>query len=171
MKRRLRPDELRLWSAVASSVRPFAGRSAPVVPDDPASAAKVPAAKPLSATARRSSPAQQKALGALHYIEPNRERRISIGREEIGGRLDLHGMDQAQAHAALTGFVTRAYDEGHRAVLVITGRGRMGGGVLRLRTPDWLADGSLRRMVAGVSRAHQRHGGDGALYVALKRKP
>lgn len=57
-----------------------------------------------------------------------------------------------------------------RAVLVITGKGVGGDGVLRRRVPDWLAAPSLRDLIAGVSEAHRRHGGEGALYVALKRR-
>jgi DNA-nicking Smr family endonuclease len=167
MKRRLRPDEMRLWGAVASSVKAFPGRAAPVPPEDetlPALPARLqPTLWPHPSRLRKPS-------AALHGIEPNRERRIALGREEIGGRLDLHGLDQDQAHAALVGFVTRAFNDGHRAVLVITGRGRMGGGILRRRTPDWLASGALRPMVAGFSVAHRRHGGEGAFYVALKRR-
>ena len=56
-------------------------------------------------------------------------------------------------------------------MLVITGKGVQGDGVLRRRTPEWLAAPQLRSVVAGVSEAHRRHGGEGALYVALKRKP
>jgi len=54
---------------------------------------------------------------------------------------------------------------------VITGRGARGDGVLRRAAPEWLAASHLRPVVAGVSEAHRRHGGEGALYVALKRKP
>ena len=61
--------------------------------------------------------------------------------------------------------------EGERSVLVITGKGVMGDGVLRRRAPEWLGEPGLREVVAGVSEAHQKHGGDGALYVALKRRP
>ena len=168
MRRRLRPDEIRLWSAVASSVRAFPGRAAPEPPADPGRptpSGRLPAAAPPDVQRPLRKPS-----AVLHGIEPNRERRIALGREEIGGRLDLHGMDQDQAHAALAAFVTRAHAEGHRAVLVITGRGRLGGGILRRRTPDWLAEGPLRSMVAGVSRAHRRHGGEGAFYVALRRR-
>jgi DNA-nicking Smr family endonuclease len=128
----------------------------------------LPAAGPRPAPS--PAPAPRRPSAALHGIEPNRERRIALGREAIGARLDLHGMDQDQARAALAAFVSRAYDEGCRAVLVITGRGRMGGGILRRRMPDWLTESPLRNMVAGVSRAHRRHGGEGAFYVALKRK-
>ncbi|MEI7933077.1 MAG: Smr/MutS family protein, partial [Alphaproteobacteria bacterium] len=81
-----------------------------------------------------------------------------------------HGFDQDRAEAALRGFVFRAYDNGLRAILVITGRGVQGSGILRRRAPDWLAAADLRHIVAGFSESHQKHGGEGALYVALKRK-
>jgi DNA-nicking Smr family endonuclease len=169
MKRRIRPEEARLWSAVASTVRALPGRRAPA-PQPAEPAAEPPATLRPAPAPADARPAVRRPSAVLHGIEPNRERRIALGREEIGGRLDLHGMDQDQAHAALTAFIVSAYQQGHRAVLVITGRGRLGGGVLRRRTPDWLGEGPLRAMVAGVSRAHRRHGGEGAFYVALKRR-
>lgn len=101
--------------------------------------------------------------GALH-------RRITRGRDAIAARIDLHGMTQDVARAALTTFVRRAVDDGWRAILVITGKGVGGDGVLKRRVPDWLGEPPLRDHVAGVSEAHRRHGGEGALYVALKRK-
>ncbi|MDB5446322.1 MAG: hypothetical protein JWQ97_1639, partial [Phenylobacterium sp.] len=67
-------------------------------------------------------------------------------------------------------FLRRAWDEGYRAVLVITGKGVKGDGVLRRRAPEWLAAPHLTEIVAGISEAGRRHGGEGALYVALKRK-
>ena len=111
----------------------------------------------------------RKVAAALHPIEPNRARRIVIGREAIGARLDLHGLDQDRAREVLERFIAQAQLQGCRAVLVITGQGRSGGGVLRRRAPEWLASPALRGIVAGVSLADRRHGGEGALYVALKR--
>jgi DNA-nicking Smr family endonuclease len=92
------------------------------------------------------------------------------GRDEIAGRLDLHGFDQDRARQALHNFLLRAHDDGARAVLVITGKGRMGDGVLRRRAPEWLADPALRPIIAGLSQADRHHGGEGAFYIALKRK-
>ena len=80
-------------------------------------------------------------------------------------------MNQDGARAALTRFVLSAVAEGRRSVLVITGKGAAGDGVLRRRVPDWLAEPPLRAHVAGLSEAHRRHGGEGAYYVALKRPP
>ena len=177
MKRPLRPEETNLWARVASTIRPVPGRHAPVVVAEAAAPAKTkakgsavsaktaplpPAPKPRPHP-RRPSPPQD--------IEPGRMRRLTRERDPLGPRLDLHGLDQDQARAALTGFLYRARDEGWRAVLVITGKGTRGDGVLRRFAPEWLASPALRDLVAGVSEAHRRHGGQGALYVALKRQP
>lgn len=177
-------DDKRLWKLVASTVVP----RAPEKPEKMRSKARIRPVKaataiPVEAPTRlasiaplRVSPEELKPAPAktLKYapdrIEPNRKRRIVKAHDPIGARLDMHGLDQDQARATLERFIRRAWDEGHRAVLVITGKGKVGHGVLRQRTPEWLADPALREMIAGVSQADQRHGGEGALYVALKRK-
>ena len=102
--------------------------------------------------------------------EANLRHRLARGREALAARIDLHGLTQDAARAALTRFIERSVAEGWRAVLVITGKGVGGDGVLRRRAPEWLAAPPIRPHVAGVSEAHRRHGGDGALYVALKRR-
>lgn len=79
-------------------------------------------------------------------------------------------MTQDQARMALAAFLTRAFDDGWRAVLVITGKGVQGDGVLRKAVPGWLGAPELSHIVAGISEAARHHGGEGALYVALKRK-
>jgi len=168
MKRPLKPEEARLWRAVASTVRPFAGRVLPPEPEPPPRPAAHAKPPPVAEPPRPAASAR-KIPGALHAIEPNRARRIVIGREPIGARLDLHGLDQDRARDALESFVVQAQLQGCRAVLVITGQGRSGSGVLRRRAPEWLGDSRMRGIVAGVSVADRRHGGEGALYVALKR--
>jgi DNA-nicking Smr family endonuclease len=159
-----RADDLDAWAVVAATVRPLPGRTAPKPPTrlltaPPAKAA--PAAKPAIRVTTQAPPAD---------IEPGRWRRLSLGREAIGDRLDLHGLTQDGARAVLTGFVLDAAACGLRGVLVITGKGMLGDGVLRRRVPEWLAEPPLRPLVAGISEAHRRHGGAGALYVALKRQ-
>ena len=168
MKRPLGRDEQRLWSRVLADVRPRPGRTKPTVEPEDEEASTPQATKPAAVTAK--PPARPKPASGLYHIEPNRARRIALGREVIGARLDLHGMTQDQARAALERFIVNASNEGWRAVLVITGKGLQGEGVIRRRTPDWLAEPTVRAMVAGVSQAHRRHGGEGALYVALKRR-
>ena len=166
MKRPLKPEEQKLWSLVAATVRPLPGKATP----------KRPAPQTLDAPARIDpktikAKAAASARDGVDDIEPNRKTRIARERDPIGARIDLHGMTQDKARAALEAFVGRSFDEGCRAVLVITGKGVQGDGVLRRSAPEWLAAKHLTHIVAGVSEAHRRHGGAGALYVALKRKP
>lgn len=175
MKRPIRPDEQKLWAMVAATVHPKPGRKAelpqPPAPKPAKSAGKTadPAARlPIS----EAKPARPKAPRlAPEDIEPRRKHRIAHERDPMGARIDLHGMDQDRARAALEAFILRAWDEGHRSVLVITGKGARGDGILRRRAPEWLGSPVLRAAVAGISEAHRRHGGEGALYVALKRRP
>ena len=169
MRRKLGPDEVKLWRAVASTVNPAPGRKLPPEPPAAVTPAKPPL-RPAPPPPPAKPPTLRRPSAALHAIEPNRRRRIAIGREEIGASLDLHGLGQDAARAALERFVTRAHLEGCRAVLVITGQGRLGGGVLRKRLVEWLETPPLRAMIAGVSAAQRRHGGDGAFYVALKAR-
>ena len=87
----------------------------------------------------------------------------------MAARIDLHGMTHDRARAALTAFLARAQADGWRSALVITGKGYGGDGLLKRLAPEWLAAPPLRERIAGVSQAHRRHGGDGALYVALRK--
>lgn len=174
MKRPIRPEELSLWSLVASTIHPLPGRKssrAEPTAQPPKQTGKVadPAARiPLEETKPSARP-KHPWLGP-DPIEPGRKHRIAKEREEIGARIDLHGMTQDRARTALVNFLHSAHGYGYRAVLVITGKGALGDGILRRRVPEWLADPGLRDVVAGTSEAHRRHGGEGALYVALKRR-
>jgi len=103
-------------------------------------------------------------------IDAALHRRLTRGQGAIAARIDLHGLNHDLARATLIRFIERSTAEGWRAVLVITGKGVGGDGVLRRHVPEWLAQPPIRAHVAGVSEAHRRHGGEGALYVALKRR-
>lgn len=111
---------------------------------------------------------------ALHHGEsPGVDRRTADrfrrGRMTIDGRIDLHGMTQEQAHIALHHFIESRYAVGARSVLVITGKGARGEGVLRRAVPRWLNDARLRPLILSFSYAQIPDGGDGALYVLLRR--
>jgi DNA-nicking Smr family endonuclease len=177
MNRKARPEETRLWALVAATVRPLPGRRV-VIPAEIAPEPLSPASKPTS-----KPPLAQPYVAAAHQtrppappksapgdIEPGRKRRLTRERDILELRLDLHGLDQDRARVVLHRFLLQAQADGARAVLVITGKGYQGDGVLRRRAPEWLAEPVLRGVVAGVSEAHRRHGGEGALYVALKRR-
>lgn len=168
MKRPIRPEEAKLWSMVAATVHPFPGRAPPRSEAMPAQAIDPNAPAARIPPPERPKPPPQR--GPLEGIEPRRKHRIARERDPIGAHIDLHGLGQDQAKAALEGFILGCWNDGMRAVLVITGKGVRGDGVLRRLTPEWLAAPRLREAVAGISEAHRHHGGEGALYVALKRK-
>lgn len=110
-------------------------------------------------------------------LDPKLRRKIARGRVSIDATLDLHGMRQHEARAALIHFISAAFYRDDRNILVITGKGikRTGyaefehKGVLRHLVPQWLKEPALLHMVAGIDAAAQNHGGAGALYVRLKR--
>jgi DNA-nicking Smr family endonuclease len=90
----------------------------------------------------------------------------------IDGRIDLHGLHQAEAHRELAHFIADSFAAGRRLVLVITGKGagEGGRGVLRAAAPRWLNEAPLREKILAVREARPQHGGAGALYVLLKRR-
>ena len=138
---------------------------------------------PLPSTrAPTKAPPPQPRLGPqLVKLERRKARRIARGSEEIEARLDLHGMTQDDAHATLVGFVRRCHANGLRRVLVITGKGGTGRhhaddeviprprGVLKHNVPRWLGGAEIGALVVSYTTAHVRHGGEGALYVQLRR--
>jgi DNA-nicking Smr family endonuclease len=189
MKRELDVEDLRLWEVVSSTVRPLKPASKPSLPPagrdsdaqhrrvgESAAAEKSPKTKtqarhPHPVAPRPALPMKGREGPAPPAdVDLNLHRRLARGREHLAARIDLHGLTQDAARAALTRFVRRSVEDGWRAVLVITGKGVSGDGVLRHRVPDWLSEPPLREHIAGVSEAQRRHGGEGALYVALKRR-
>lgn len=109
---------------------------------------------------------------SLQSIERPTWRKIKNGRITIDARIDLHGLIRAEAHNLLHSFLVRARERGMRHVLVITGKGRSDGseGVLRRDVPQWLSKAEFRPLVSGIETSAPGHGGDGALYVRLRRQ-
>lgn len=140
-------------------------------------------AAPVPRPAPSYQPPQQSKLQPPLAAYNQRERRkLSRDAELIDARLDLHGMRQREAHGALKRFLLACHGRGDRHVLVITGKGAPGEGglragyafveergVLRRLVPQWLAEPEMRGIVVGYSTASARHGGDGALYVRLRK--
>lgn len=176
-RRALSAEERELWDSIARHVKPLkkhrAAKPKAAMHVEPAPAA--PVANPTPAPRPMTAPVPPRpAKPLLPPLAPlgKRERtRLSRGRSEIEARLDLHGMTQARAHRALSGFLHRAHQDGLTFVLVITGKGRSGGesGVLRRQVPEWLSLPEFRAFVVGFEEAHIGHGGEGALYVRIRR--
>jgi len=108
-------------------------------------------------------------------------RQVKQGKISVDGRMDLHGLTQAQAHLRLNRFIETSALSGKRCVLIITGKGAPSGqtthgflegstrGVLHRMTPIWLSARNLAPYVVDYQSAMQRDGGDGALYVRLRK--
>jgi DNA-nicking Smr family endonuclease len=177
-KRGLSEEDRALWESVAKQVKPLRKRQRASKPSVVATEADGKVA-PKSAAALK--PATSSRIVAPSKPSPpplapigRRERsHLSRGRKEIDARLDLHGMTQTRAHRALFGFLQRAHHDGLTFVLIITGKGKMGAeterGVLRRQVPQWLGLPEFRSLVVGFEEAHIGHGGEGALYVRVRR--
>ncbi len=107
---------------------------------------------------------------APEELEPRRQRRLSRERDPIEARIDLHGFGRFEAEDQLRAFLMGSQARGLRSVLVITGQGRRGGGVIRASLVEWLSSPHLRHIVSGFASAHRRHGGDGAFYVTIRQR-
>jgi DNA-nicking Smr family endonuclease len=171
-KRRLSDEERVLWQGVARSVTPLR-QAKPPDPVEPV--ASGPAKRQANSRSAASAIATPKPVTptapALAPLGRRLRKRVSRGAQAIGGRLDLHGMTQAQAHNALAGFLRAAQARGAGIVLVITGKGDASGerGVLKRLVPMWLRLPEFRGMIVGFESAGIGHGGEGALYVRLRR--
>ena len=197
-------EEAHLWGLVARLITPLPGRASlpppdepprhpPAMPARPAEQARKTAPEPaLPAKARRfrrlaeiapsPSPAPQRvpppasvpAAPRPPGLERKERKGLERGRLAIEARIDLHGLTQSDAHAALVGFIRSARASGHARVLVVTGKGSPEAyaerGVLRRAVPHWLRGAELGALVLGFEEAARHHGGSGALYVRLKRR-
>lgn len=184
--------DVHLWRAVGETVDPLARRKSADPRAALLKALETPEGdllgsgvnKPVPSFAAAPMPSKGPVIAASKIpasqkpIEPNLKRRVMRGREPIDATLDLHGMTQARAQAALEDFVQHRAARGDRTLLVITGKGiKKTGylqleqkGVLREMVPLWLNAPGIAPLVAGIEPAHQSHGGGGALYVRLKRR-
>src|SRR3954452_12987704 len=177
-KRGLSEEDRALWESVAKQVKPLRKRHRAPKPSIASAEAETKVAQKPSASPRHDAP-QRIVTPAKPEPPPlapiaRRERsHLSRGRKEIDARLDLHGMTQTRAHRELSGFLHRAHSTGLSFVLVITGKGKLGAeserGVLRRQVPQWLALPEFRSLVVGFEQAHNGHGGEGALYVRIRR--
>jgi DNA-nicking Smr family endonuclease len=172
-RRRLSDDERVLWKGVTRSIAPLRKLS-PHEPEDaePALASVRPKSRAKPAPVAVAAPSKPAAPPPLAALTRRVKQRIARGRQEIDGRLDLHGMTQAEAHDALFSYLRGRQARGARLVLVITGKGVGAGegrGVLKRMVPLWLALPDFRDLVIGFEQAAVGHGGEGALYVSLRK--
>jgi DNA-nicking Smr family endonuclease len=190
-RRHLTDEERALWTGFARSIKPLDHAQEPPALETAAAepvASKPAAAKPAAAKSAAAKPAATKPAARVDLPRAEKSpplaplgrrlrRRVARGREPIDDRIDLHGHTQTKAHAALLRFLRGAQASGAKVVLVVTGKGTGRGdrdaaaerGVLKRQVPMWLAQAEFRPFVLGFEDAHIGHGGEGALYVRLRR--
>ncbi len=197
-KQHLSEEERFLWEQAANNLQPLKKKKARVQVRHEDTSDKSPrqpeaSQKPASKrTVERSAPgpstrqAHAKSAPPLSQLDRRKARKISSGRIEIEARIDLHGMRQREAHSALGRFLLSAHSKGQRWVLVITGKGTTPRasseayacaglreeerGVIKRNLPGWLAEPQLRAIVISFASATVRHGGEGALYIELRKR-
>jgi DNA-nicking Smr family endonuclease len=175
-RRALSDDERVLWRTVTRSIAPLKSRKAGTEEDGE------PAVAPKAGTPAKHSPptiappSPRSAPPPLAPLDRRMKQRLARGVADIDGRIDLHGLTQAQAHAVLWRFLHQAQARDAKVVLVITGKGARPGadprgerGVLKRQVPLWLESVELRPLVIGFESASIGHGGQGALYVRVRR--
>jgi DNA-nicking Smr family endonuclease len=177
-KRSLSEEERVLWESVAGQIKPLrkkprAAKQAETHIEKPGAASRLADLSSQAIGLPKIPPVAKPEPPKLAPIGRRERSQLSRGRKEIEARLDLHGMTQTRAHRALSNFLQRAHGDGLTFVLVITGKGKQGAdserGVLRRQVPQWLGLAEFRSLVVGFEEAHIGHGGEGALYVRIRR--
>ena len=179
-------EESDLWREAMKDARPIRTRrriaAAKESGDSGEAAEPVPAAKPArirraAAAPARPAPPKTPTVPALSHgeaagLDRRTLDRLRRGQMPVEAEIDLHGHTQDAAHRALTGFILGQAASGRRCLRVITGKGflREGRGVLKEAVPRWLNEAPLRELVLAFSHARRDDGGEGALYVLLRRK-
>ena len=181
-------DDAELWARIAQTATPLKNKNRvtrvgaapkPAVPPKTKTAANV-AARAEPAVVPRPSHSPSSLAPRKGGLDRQTARKLDKGRIAVEAKLDLHGMRQRDAHAALRKFIKWAVTKDYRHVLVITGKGtprvtpesfyeEEARGVLRQAVPHWLTHGDLAPLIVSVSEAPRRLGGEGALYVRLRR--
>ena len=183
-RRQLSDEEEALWAGFTRAIKPLKSAK-PGAKTTLKSSATPPAATTPAPSQTRSRPVAPRETPRpsppLAPLGRRLKQRVARGREPIDARLDLHGMTQQEAHAALLRFLHGAQASGAKTALVVTGKGLRRSssgaeydtddrpGVLKRQVPLWLALPEFRQLVVGFDDAHVGHGGEGALYVRLRR--
>lgn len=116
-------------------------------------------------------------VGNVDNIDKNTAEKFKRGMIPIEKRLDLHGLTEKEAFNAVDNFIRNAYIQKLRCVLIVTGKGINKDntpwydkkGILKESVPNWLNGAELRPLILSFSYACPKDGGNGALYVLIRR--
>ena len=185
-------EDAKLWHKISETAKPLESKKRDRLPtieiqEKNRSGHKKPQLKKAnnnvkSKTSVSPKPQTPKTAPPITDIDHRKKRKLGSEQIEIQATLDLHGYRQEQAHTALKSFIRNAQAQSYKYVLVITGKGTKKKpsqneywqddyepGMLKRNVPEWLSDSDLRNCVVGYSAAHQKHGGEGALYVQIRK--
>ena len=193
----LTDEDTSLWDYVTRDVHPMRRVSPQVVavsletsPTQPETAAPAVTVQPQRPDKRRWQPLvttpvpRPPAPKPADHLDRKQAKKVAKGQVAIDGRIDLHGLTESEAHHRLRGYLRQAQAQGKRIILVITGKGREDDdpqapfdfgrgpsrrGILKRNVPRWLAEPEMAALVVSFGPAHMRHGGDGALYIHLRK--
>lgn len=190
--RGLTAGEQAAWAHLASSVKPLPGKKRPAPPVEAKGTTEggggaspaVAKAPPKFVKPPKPSPKPRPPVTApapaptAPGLDSHWDRRMKAGRLEPDLTLDLHGHTLDTAYDRVMSALDQARSMGARVVLVVAGRERpvdpadrmAKRGAIRAKLLDWLAASRHADAITAVRRAHVRHGGEGALYLILKRR-
>jgi len=175
----LSDDDLATWQYVSRTITPLPGRQVHI-PTEKHQIKDIPVANQVSqeelqklVSGRQENKAgrqyQYIKHGDTQGIDKATAKRLKEGKYPVDARLDMHGRNQQEAHEGLKYFIHTAYQMGKRCVLVVTGKGPANKGKLKSNVPRWLNNEGIREYVIGFSYALPKHGGEGAIYILLKK--
>jgi DNA-nicking Smr family endonuclease len=174
----LRDDDRALWRAATADVKELQQKSGIIALESPAISARVKKIQPSKlphkipnfvheTKSRRSENAAK--IKSSSQIDGALKKKFESGELPIDGKIDLHGMTLEQAHRQFKKFMTDKVCAGARCLLIVTGKGAGGEGVIRKSLPLWCEDGALRPHILQKAPAKPKHGGAGATYILLRR--
>ena len=187
LPRGLSAQEAEAWEKVAATVVPLdpaasrvpkASDAAPVpnAPFPASAPARAPVSSRPQARLDRPPPLARRAP-APGQLDGSWDRKLKRGEVQPDLTLDLHGHGLDAAYHRLMDGVAQARSLEARTILLVTGKPRpvdaadrgTRRGAIRAKVLDWLAASPHHDAIAAVRRAHIRHGGEGALYIVLRR--
>lgn len=172
------PDDFDAWKREAATIKPLRGKQPPIADDaaPPKKSSPTPAkmhaasSTPLITISTKTLPPL--SIGNVSGIDIATIRKLKRGQLAIQATLDLHGMKQTEALDALESFIHHQFERRRKCCLLITGKGSLSHpSILKTNLPLWLNMPNIRPYIIYADQANQQHGGSGAFYVLLRKKP
>lgn len=168
-KKGLSEEDIALWRYAVRDVTPLDKRRKMPIEEKPTRVRRLIKQEPQATPTRQTE--AKPATPITDRLDDHWERPIKRGRVQVERTLDLHGYSRDRAYGVLMRFMEQAVRDANRVLLIITGKGRggKGAGVLRTSVPDWLKDSHYAPHILSIRSSHPTHGGEGAIYVILRR--